>query len=120
MPHKHHHIDEVLYSKMLDYLQNLTELELQGMDSDISFYNEDFWLQDTAVIENIEYRHGEWNIFLVFAQHNKPLKFIKRKIKNYACPKKAAISAHYMRRQAAKDQRGTLAVNPSFLTFNFS
>lgn len=114
------HIDEIVYSRMLDYVQQLVQTELLGQSNDISFYNDDFWLQDTAVIENVELRNGEWNIFLVFAHHNLPLKFIKRKIRNYSCPKRAAITAHYMRRQAAKDQRGTLTVSPASLTFNFS
>lgn len=113
-------IDETVYANMLDYMQGLIQTDMSGVSHDISFYNEDFWLQDTAVIENLELRNGEWNIFLVFAHHNFPLKFIKRRIKNYSCPKKAAITAHYMRRQAAKDQRGTLTVNPGSFTLNFS
>jgi len=113
-------IDDVLYGQMLDYMQTLMQADVQGDVTDISFYDDDFWLQDTVVIENVEYRNGEWNIFLVFAHHLLPLKFIKRKIKNFACPKKAALTAHYMRRLAAKDQRGTLQVNMGLLTINFS
>jgi hypothetical protein len=113
-------IDDVLYSQMLDYMQTLMQGDVQGEMADISFYNDDFWLQDTVVIENVEYRNGEWNIFLVFAHHLLPLKLIKRKIKNLSCPKKAALTAHYMRRLAAKDQRGTLQLNAKLLTINFS
>lgn len=106
-------IDENLYGAMLDYMHSLANGERCGSPRDAAFINDDFWLQDTAVIENIERRRGEWNIYLVFAHHLQPLKFIKRKIVNFACPKRAAQAAHYMRRLAAKDQRGTLAVNPA-------
>lgn len=113
-------IDDGLYSRMLDYMHTIMQTDLPGNAADISFYNDDFWLQDTVVIENIELRNGEWNIFLVFAHHRLPLKLIKRRIRNYACPKKAALTATYMRRLAAKDQRGTLQMNTTSFLINFS
>lgn len=113
-------IDDNVYASMLDYMHALAEGERTGSHKDVAFINDDFWLQDTAVIENIERRHGEWNIYLVFAHHLKPLKFIKRKIVNFVCPKKAAMAAHYMRRLAAKDQRGTLVVNNALITQSFN
>ncbi|MER3127532.1 hypothetical protein ABQG68_19635, partial [Bacillus pumilus] len=88
--------------------------------SDSYFYNEDFWLQDTAVIENIEYRNGEWNVFLVFAHQTKLNKLIKRKIRNFACPKKAQLNAYYMRKLAAKDQRGTIVLKANNLFLNYN
>ncbi|MBX3256254.1 MAG: hypothetical protein KF862_19105 [Chitinophagaceae bacterium] len=113
-------IDENAYSNMLEAMNTLVSTDISGTSSDICFINDDFWLQDTAVIENIEYRKGQYMIFLVFAHHLKPLKFLKRKIVQYACPKKAAIVAHYMRRQAAKDQRGTLTVNLKMINIAYS
>jgi hypothetical protein len=104
-------IDENVYETMLDYMHGLAAGERHGGPKDAAFINDDFWLQDTAVIENIECRKGEWNVYLVFAHHLQPLKFIKRKIVHFVCPKRAALAAHYMRRLAAKDQRGTLAVS---------
>lgn len=108
------------YTAMLEYLDKFSTTEQRGLNEDSFFINEDFWLQDTAVVENVECRNGEWNIYLVFANHLIPLKFIKRKIVNYACPKKAALVAHYMRRQAAKDQRGTLRLSMNLFTTNFN
>ena len=105
---------------MLEYLTSMALVEKSGEQRDLHFIDEDFWLQDTAVIENIELRNGEWNIYLVFAHHLIPLKFIKRKIVNFACPKKASLTAHYMRRQAAKDQRGTLKVNANLINLSFN
>lgn len=113
-------IDEVAYASMLGFLEKLISTERFGLAGDASFINDDFWLQDTAVIENVEKRNGEWNIFLVFAHHRIPLKFIKRKITNFGCPRRAALAAHYMRRQAAKDQRGTLVVNKELIEINFN
>jgi hypothetical protein len=46
----------------------------------------------------------------VFAHTHNPLKFIKRYITSHPCPRRAAQQAYYMRRLAAKDQRGTLTV----------
>ena len=113
-------IQDEAYAAMLEYLDQFPSTERMGRCDDAQFINEDFWLQDTAVIENLECRAGEWNIYLVFAHHLIPLKFIKRKIVIIACEKKAILTAHYMRRQAAKDQRGTLAVNMQLFTTNFS
>lgn len=113
-------IQDDAYAAMLEYLDQFSFTERTGRSEDAHFIDEDFWLQDTAVIENLEHRSGEWNIYLVFAHHLIPLKFIKRKIMIIACEKKAIITAHYMRRQAAKDQRGTLSVNMRLFTTNFS
>jgi hypothetical protein len=114
------HLDENAYAQMLDGLMRLHATDKKGAEADVHFINDDFWLQDTAVVENIEMRHGEWNVYLVFAHHLKPLKFIKRKIVHFACPKKASITAHYMRRLAAKDQRGTLSVDHSLMKLIFN
>jgi len=113
-------IDSEVYAYMLKYIDGFSSTEVSGMNDDAKFIHEDFWLQNTAVIENIEYRNGEWNIYLIFAHHLIPMKFIKRKIVNLSCPKKAFLTAHYMRRQAAKDQRGTLVLNMKLFQTSFS
>lgn len=104
-------IDERAYSSMLDSVNAFYSSNVCGFSLDMDFIKDDYWLQNTAVIENIERRGGSWAIFLVFAHHLQPLKFIKRGITQFSCLKKATLSAHYMRRLAAKDQRGTLAVS---------
>lgn len=113
-------IDEDAYSNMLEAINRMAATDRAGTQADAAFMNEDFWLQDTAVIENIERRSGQYVIFLVFAHYLKPLKFLKRKIVQYSCPRKAAMVAHYMRRQAAKDQRGTLTVNARLINVVFN
>ncbi len=113
-------MDETAYEAMLEYLNGIGVTDKPGQTADVDFINNDFWLQDTAVIENLEHRHGEWNIYLVFAHHLLPLKFIKRKIVNFACPRKARLTAHYMRRLAAKDQRGTLVVKSNLINIHFN
>lgn len=109
-----------LYAKMLDGLSNLFFTEKLGLDSDMNFYRDDFWLSDTAVIELLQLRKGTWEITLLFAHYKTPLKFLSRRITSHSCPKRARTMAFYMRRLAAKDQRGTLSVdiNDLHLTLN--
>jgi hypothetical protein len=109
-----------LYAKMLDELSNLFFTEKLGLDADMNFYRNDFWLTDTAVIEMLLLRKGAWEINLLFAHHKTPLKFLSRRITSHSCPKRARTMAFYMRRLAAKDQRGTLSldINDLNLTLN--
>ncbi|MBL7726905.1 MAG: hypothetical protein JNM68_04425 [Dinghuibacter sp.] len=113
-------IDDVVYALMLDGINLGFQTEKNGTAADTRFIGDNFWLQDTAVIENIEQRKGVWNIYLVFAHHLAPLKFIRRSIVSYSCCKRATLAAHYMRRLAAKDQRGTLTVNQSLVPLSFN
>lgn len=108
------------YSKMLDGLSNLFFTEKLGQDIDMNFYRDDFWLSDTAVIELLQLRKGLWEVNLLFAHHKTPLKFLSRRITSHSCPKRASTMAFYMRRLAAKDQRGTLSldINDLNLTLN--
>jgi hypothetical protein len=100
-----------LYAKMLDELSNQFFTEKLGLDKDLNFYRDDIWLSDTAVIELLQLRKGAWEIVLLFAHHKTPLKFLSRRITSHSCPKRAKTMAFYMRRLAAKDQRGTLKVD---------
>lgn len=100
-----------MYALMLDGLSNLFFTEKTGLDADMNFYRDDMWLSDTAVIELLQRRKGAWEVTLLFAHHKTPLKFLSRRISSYSCPKRAQLTAQYMRRQAAKDQRGTLTLN---------
>jgi hypothetical protein len=99
------------YATMLDGLSNLFFTEKLGLDRDMNFYRDDFWLTDTAVIELLQLRKGAWEVNLLFAHHKTPLKFLSRRITSHSCPKRAQTMAFYMRRLAAKDQRGTLKVD---------
>jgi hypothetical protein len=100
-----------LYSKMLDALANQFFTEKLGEEKDMDFYRNDFWLCDTAVIDRLHYRRGAWDILLLFAHYRQPLQFLSRHITRHPDFKRAGQIAHYMRRQAAKDQRGTLVLD---------
>ncbi len=112
--------DDGAYSSMLDCIITFHNTNIAAANFDVDFIQDDYWLQNTAVIENIERRKGCWQIYLVFAHHRQPLKFIKRSITSSSCYSKAVLMAHYMRRLAAKDQRGTLVINMSDVNFNFN
>ncbi|GAB4416980.1 MAG: hypothetical protein OHK0039_26790 [Bacteroidia bacterium] len=81
-----------------------------GYPCDLAFMQDDGWLGDTAVIENLVRRQGTWEIRLVFAHYCNPLRFLSRPITTHTCPRRAAHMASLMRRLAAKDARGTLRV----------
>ena len=107
------HLDDNAYNGVLSLLNNQHFTEKAGTETDMKFLSDDWWLRDTAVVENIIRRDGMWEIQLVFAHYQQPQKLIKRVISRYTCKKKAELSASYMKRLAAKDQRGTLRVNLS-------
>ena len=104
-------LDRKAYNEMLNLLNNQHFTEKPGVNSDMAFLSDDWWLRDTAVMENIVKRKGMWEIQLVFAHYQEPQKLIKRVIARYASKQKAELNAWYMKRLAAKDQRGTLKVN---------
>ncbi|HMO38726.1 MAG TPA: hypothetical protein PKC76_07550 [Saprospiraceae bacterium] len=102
------------YNGMLNLLNSLHFMDKAGEAADMAFIRQDDWLQDTAVIDNIVRRKGTWEIHLLFAHHLHPLKFLSRLITSQACPRRAAMMAGYMRRLAAKDQRGTLLIEVDY------
>ncbi len=108
-------IDTVAYAQLMKGLNDLFFAERKGNSSDFRLYFDDLWLSDTAVIDDIHKSKGEWSVDLVFVSIHNPLKFIRRFIVSHPCPKRAAQKAHFMRRLAAKDQRGTLEVKIELL-----
>lgn len=108
---KHFQLGDEAYDQLLNMLNNQHFTERPGAPADMDFLTDDWWLRDTAVIENVVRRDGMWEIQLVFAHHRQPKQFIKRVISRHANRQKALLNASYMRRLAAKDQRGTLQVN---------
>lgn len=113
-------LDDSTYNDLLDLLNNQHFTDRPADCSDMEFLSDDWWLRDTAVIENIVKRDGMWEVHLVFAHYQEPEKLIKRVINRYTCKSKAELNAWYMRRLAAKDQRGTLKINPNDFGFCFS
>ncbi len=105
------HLDGNAYNELLNLLNNQHFTDKPAFCSDMEFLSDDWWLRDTAVIENIVNRDGMWEIQLVFAHYQEPQKLIKRVISRYPSKDKAELNAWYMKRLAAKDQRGTLRVD---------
>lgn len=105
------HLSDELYGQLLDRLNALPFQEKAGSAGDIRFMANEFWLQDTAVIDHVHYKKGMYCVSLVFSHYRQPHLWLCRNICSYANPRRAHTSAHYMRRQAAKDQRGTLTLS---------
>ena len=104
-------LDNKAYDELLNLLNNQHFIDIPGLESDMGFLADDLWLKDSAVIEKIVRRDGFWEIQLLFVHYQEPTKFIKRNITRFTNRKKADLTANYMRRLAAKDQRGTLKVD---------
>ena len=92
-------------------LAELNEVERKGSLVDFAPFCEDRWLADTAVIEDVARVRGEWRVALVFAHVRNPLRLIRRFITAYSSGRRATLQGYYMRRLAARDQRGTLTVS---------
>jgi hypothetical protein len=100
-----------LYAQVLDQLSSLYFTDKPGYSTDMNFLRDDLWLCDTVVIEHLQARKGLWEVSLVFAHYQMPLRFLARRITHHTCPRRAEMMAFYMRRLAAKDQRGTLRIS---------
>jgi len=105
-------IDYETYKDLLSGMNSSTLFDGSlGKNPDMEFIKEDQWLCDAAVIERIVRIKGLWFITLVFASHFQPYQFLIRKIKGFSDKKKSILHASIFRRQAAKDQRGTIRVD---------
>ena len=101
-------LDKKVYKLLLHFKQSCFDLEKKAQLDDLEFLHEDLWLQDAAVFDWVVKLNGTWQVFLVFVHFKNPFLLIKRFIKTQISAQKANIEAGYMRRLAAKDQRGTL------------
>ncbi len=110
MRHSGFKMDDETYLRMLQGLNALHFTEVLGHPGDMDFIQVDNWLVDAAVIDQINLRKGVWEIHLVFAHYTNPLQFLVRRITAHVSRQKANMMAGYLRRLAAKDQRGTLKV----------
>lgn len=104
-------IDDSSFSALAEMLNNIRDTERSGADHDLRFIYEDWWLHDTAVIEHLHLMKGSWEVRLLFAHAKQPTKFLQKRITSAADQQRAALTAYYMRKLAAKDQRGTLVIN---------
>jgi len=106
-------IDVRLYEQMYWRVDQLRRTDVCAKRRDMDFIDDDSWLIDTVVIEHIVYRRGMWIMYLVFVDYRDPLRLIRRCISRYYSRRTAEVHGAYMRRQAAKDARGTLRLDTS-------
>ncbi|MEM6629233.1 MAG: hypothetical protein AAF694_06150 [Bacteroidota bacterium] len=103
-------LDPGAYSLLLNYKQSSQNTGKKAVSEDLEFLAEDLWLQDTVVFDWVVKLNGSWQIFLVFVYSKDPFLLIKRFVKSHISEKRARLEGHYMKRVAAKDQRGNLLV----------
>jgi hypothetical protein len=114
-------LDYAIYKWLLSSINQMSLYEDKlGHESEFNFLRSSHWLADTAVIERLIYRKGQYKIDLLFAHHQQPLKLLIRSITTQSDLKKAEIMSNLFRRQAAKDQRGTLAVHEGLLNLGYN
>ena len=104
-------ISEHVFSEMNNFLNNEKHVGKPGRTGDLVFITDGAWLKDAAVIDVINSRQGAWDVYLVFAHYKNPLQLIVRNITRCFTEQKAQAAAFYIRKEAAKDRRGTLTVS---------
>lgn len=95
---------------MNNFLDNEKYIGQIARSADLLFITDGSWLKDTAVIDAISSKQGAWDVYLIFAHYKNPLQLIVRNITRCFTEQKALASAFYIRKEAAKDRRGTLTV----------
>jgi len=104
-------ISEHVLSEMYHFLDNEKYVGRIAHPGDMLFITDGSWLKDAAVIEVISSRQGAWDVYLIFAHYRNPLQLIVRNITRCFSEQKALTAAFYIRKEAAKDRRGTLNVS---------
>lgn len=118
---RNHVLDYKMYEWILKSINQMSLYEDKlGVESEFNFLRSNEWLGDTAVIERLIYRKGQFRIDLVFAHHQQPLKLLIRNITEHSSRKKAEIMSQLFRRQAAKDQRGTITIEERVLDLGYN
>lgn len=109
------------YEWMLKSINQMSLLEDKvGEESEFNFLRESRWLVDAAVIDRLVFREGQFRIDLIFANQRQPLKFLVRSITVHPDRKKAEIMSQLFRRQASKDQRGTITIEEGLLKLGYN
>jgi hypothetical protein len=106
-------ISDAVLLEMNHFLNNEKQVGQTALPVEMLFIRDGAWLKDAAVIDAISNRDGTWDVSLVFAHHKKPLQLIVRYITKCFSEQKALAAAFYLRKEAAKDRRGTLTVSIS-------
>jgi hypothetical protein len=100
---------------MVDFLANERSIGRPARSGDLQFIVDGAWLKDAAVMDVVSKRMGAWDVYLIFAHFKDPLHLLVRNITRCYSEKKARAVAFYIRKEAAKDRRGTLQVSLSDL-----
>jgi len=108
-------IAAAVLSAMNSFLEREKLAEKAGDTEDLRFIVEGRWLKDSAVIDGTIYRNGGWDVYLVFVHYTNALQLIVRTITRCYSEPKAKATAFYIRKEAAKDRRGTLGVSIQML-----
>ena len=108
MPRK---IGKYVLLEMNNFLDNEKYVGQVAQPDDVLFITDGSWLKDAAVIDAISCRQGAWDVDLIFAHYRNPLQLIVRNITRCFNEQKAKATAFYIRKEAAKDRRGTLNVS---------
>jgi hypothetical protein len=111
-------LDDFAYNHLLMFSEGLLLAEKPAQAQDLERLNQDAWLTDSAVVCHSVRCQGAWEVRLLFANPSPPYRFLQKPIARFSCPRRAALTAELMRRQAAKDQRGTIKINPPQLAAN--
>ena len=106
-----HKISERVFSEMNYFLNNEKYVGQPGRAGNMLFITDGAWLKDAAVIDVISSRQGAWDVYLIFAHYRNPLQLLVRNITRCFSEHKAQAAAFYIRKEAAKDRRGTLTVS---------
>ncbi|UFH53340.1 hypothetical protein [Spirosoma sp. KNUC1025] len=101
-------------------MNNLYFTDISGNSSDFNFYQQRDWMSESAVIDNLTYRRGEWKVELIYANKLNPLQFIKRTLSSHSCLRQAAQRAYHMRQMATKalSSATTGTLNQASISFN--
>jgi hypothetical protein len=104
-------ISEGVIYEMHNFLEKEKVIGKAAKPEDLYFITEGAWLKDSAVIDAISYYKGGWDVLMIFAHYKNPLQLIVRNITRCYSEHKAKAAAFYIRKEAAKDRRGTLNVS---------
>jgi len=104
-------IGEEVLKELRNFLHNEKYIGQIAQPGDTLFIIDGSWLKDSAVIDTIEKKNGAWEVHLIFAHYKNPLQLIVRNITRCFSEQKAKAVAFYIRKEAAKDRRGTLTIS---------
>jgi hypothetical protein len=113
-------ISDFVLSAMNNFLDNENCVGQMARDEDVKQLTNGSWLKNAAVIDDISGRNGAWDVSMVFANYKNPLQLMMKKITRCYSQQRAMVAAFYIRKEAAKDIRGTLTVSVNDLNLCYN